>query len=155
MKFSHIIKNVVAIIVFALLPLSASAKCGNVDYSWGADARLCGDDDAVCAVSDIRRRCSDGDNLCIADIHQDEYRRRRCDQIDSDSDRSLSVYDRSIHPVPCILWLPDLRLNCRRVYIKVRKQYHRAVCQKGKTSKAWKKTGDKGENELRREIINK
>ena len=38
MKFSHIIKNVVAIIVFALLPLSASAKCGNVDYSWGADA---------------------------------------------------------------------------------------------------------------------
>ena len=24
--------------VFALLPLSASAKCGNVDYSWGADA---------------------------------------------------------------------------------------------------------------------
>ena len=23
--------------VFALLPLSASAKCGNVDYSWGAD----------------------------------------------------------------------------------------------------------------------
>ena len=38
MKFSHIIKNVVAIIVFALLPLSASAKCGNVDYSWGVDA---------------------------------------------------------------------------------------------------------------------
>lgn len=38
MKFSHIIKNVVAIIVFALLPLSASAKCGNVDYSWRADA---------------------------------------------------------------------------------------------------------------------
>lgn len=38
MKFSHIIKNVVAIIVFALLPLSVSAKCGNVDYSWGADA---------------------------------------------------------------------------------------------------------------------
>ena len=38
MKFSHIIKNVVAIIVFALFPLSASAKCGNVDYSWGADA---------------------------------------------------------------------------------------------------------------------
>lgn len=38
MKFSHIIKNVVAIIVFALFPLSTSAKCGNVDYSWGADA---------------------------------------------------------------------------------------------------------------------
>ena len=52
-------------------------------------------------------------------------------------------------------WLPDLRLNCRRVYIKVKKQYHRAVCQKGKTPKAWKKTGDKGENELRKEIINK
>ena len=56
MKFSHIIKNVVSSFVFALLPLSASAKCGNVDYSWGADAlgrdaRLCGDDDAVCAVS--------------------------------------------------------------------------------------------------------
>lgn len=38
MKFSHIIKNVVSSFVFALLPLSASAKCGNVDYSWGADA---------------------------------------------------------------------------------------------------------------------
>ena len=123
MKFSHIIKNVVAIIVFALLPLSASAKCGNVDYSWGSrrtgrDARLCGDDDAVCAVSDIRRRCCDGGNIGIADIHQDEYWRRRCDQIDSDSDRCLSVYDWSINPVPCILWLPDLRLNCRRVYSK-------------------------------------
>ncbi|MDD7225198.1 MAG: hypothetical protein PUH48_03745, partial [Prevotella sp.] len=33
-----IIKNVVSSFVFALLPLSASAKCGNVDYSWGADA---------------------------------------------------------------------------------------------------------------------
>ena len=38
MKFSHIIKNVVSSFVFALLPLSVSAKCGNVDYSWGADA---------------------------------------------------------------------------------------------------------------------
>ena len=38
MKFSHIIKNVVSSFVFALLPLFASAKCGNVDYSWGADA---------------------------------------------------------------------------------------------------------------------
>ena len=38
MKFSHIIKNVVSSFVFALLPLSASAKCGNVDYSWEADA---------------------------------------------------------------------------------------------------------------------
>ena len=38
MKFSHIIKNVVSSFVFALLPLSASAKCGNVDYSSGADA---------------------------------------------------------------------------------------------------------------------
>lgn len=38
MKFSHIIKNVVSSFVFALLPLSASAKCGNVDYSLGADA---------------------------------------------------------------------------------------------------------------------
>jgi hypothetical protein len=38
MKFSHIIKNVVSSFVFALLPLSASAKCGNVDYNWGADA---------------------------------------------------------------------------------------------------------------------
>lgn len=38
MKFSHIMKNVVSSFVFALLPLSASAKCGNVDYSWGADA---------------------------------------------------------------------------------------------------------------------
>lgn len=37
MKFSHIIKNVVSSFVFALLPPSASAKCGNVDYSWGAD----------------------------------------------------------------------------------------------------------------------
>lgn len=38
MKFSHIIKNVESSFVFALLPLSASAKCGNVDYSRGADA---------------------------------------------------------------------------------------------------------------------
>ena len=38
MKFSHIIKNVVSSFVFVLLPLSASAKCGNVDYSCGADA---------------------------------------------------------------------------------------------------------------------
>ena len=73
---------------------------------------------ALCAVSDIRHRSCDGGNIGIADIHQDEYWRRRCDQIDSDSDRCLSVYDWSIHSVPCILWLPDLRLNCRRVYSK-------------------------------------
>ena len=121
MKFSHIIKNVVSSFVFALLPLSASAKCGNVDYSCGSrrtgrNARLCGDDDAVCAVSDIRRRCCDGDYIRFADIHQDEHRGRWSHQVYTDADRSLSVYDRRIHPVPGILWLPDLRLNCRRVY---------------------------------------
>lgn len=121
MKFSHIIKNVVSSFVFALLPLSASAKCGNVDYSWGADA-LAGMHDYVVtmmlyvAVSDIRCRCCDGDYIRFADIHQDEHRGRWSYQVHTDADRSLSVYDRCIHPVPSILWLPDLRLNCRRVY---------------------------------------
>lgn len=121
MKFSHIMKNVVSSFVFALLPLSASAKCGNVDYSWGADA-LAGMHDyvvtmmlyvlyltyAVAAVMVMYIR--------FADIHQDEHRGRWSYQVHTDADRSLSVYDRRIHPVPSILWLPDLRLNCRRVY---------------------------------------
>ncbi len=104
MKFSHIIKNVVS--SFVLRPCSPCQHQPNVvmwTYSWGSrrtgrDARLCGDDDAVCAVSDIRCCCRDGDNIRFADIHQDEHRGRWSHQVHTDADRSLSVYDRRIHP---------------------------------------------------------
>ena len=72
----------------ALTPALASAKCGNVDYSWGA-----------AALASAR----------LADIYKDEYGRRRSEEEHHDAGGSLPVPHRSDHRLPRFLRLSDLR----------------------------------------------
>ena len=121
MKFSHIIKNVVSSFVFALLPLSASAKCGNVDYSWGADA-LAGMHDYVVTMMLYVLYLTYAVAAVMVIISALQIYIKMNTGEDGVTKSILTLIGASlfmigcIHTVPSILWLPDLRLNCRRVY---------------------------------------
>ena len=97
----------------ALTPALASAKCGNVDYSWGADALasaiLCRDDDALYRLSVLCSGGHRGHSQRLADIYKDEYGRRRSEEEHHDAGGSLPVPHRSDHRLPRFLRLSDLR----------------------------------------------
>ena len=86
----------------ALTPVLASAKCGNVDYSWGADALASAHDYAVTMMLYIVY-------MCYADIYKDEYGRRGSEEEHHDAGGSLPVPHRSDHRLPRLLRLSDLR----------------------------------------------
>lgn len=93
--------------IMLLLPMSASAKCGGVDYSWGADALSNAHDFTVTmmlyvvyllyAISAIVAI------IGALQIYKDEYGRRRCYQVHHDAYRRMPFHDRCHHPVPCLL----------------------------------------------------
>lgn len=88
--------------IMLLLPMSASAKCGGVDYSWGADA-LSSDHDALRGLSPLCHISHSCHHWRTTDIYKDEYRRRRCNQVHHDAYRRMPFHDRCHHPVPCLL----------------------------------------------------
>ena len=95
------------------IPIRASAKCGGVNYSWGADAlasrrRLRGDNDAVCALSALCHSSHSSGHISIADIYQDKRRRRRSDEIHYDVSRRMSVHHWSFYRVSGILRVSDM-----------------------------------------------
>lgn len=98
----------------ALTPALASAKCGNVDYSWGADALASAHDYAVTMMLYIVYLCyavggHRGHSQRLADIYKDEYGRRRSEEEHHDAGGSLPVPHRSDHRLPRFLRLSDLR----------------------------------------------
>ena len=96
----------------ALTPALASAKCGNVDYSWGADALASAHDYAVTMMLVPFGICSGGHrghSQRLADIYKDEYGRRRSEEEHHDAGGSLPVPHRSDHRLPRFLRLSDLR----------------------------------------------
>ena len=95
------------------IPIRANAKCGGVNYSWGADAlasrrRLRGDNDAVCALSALCHSSHSSGHISIADIYQDKRRRRRSDEIHYDVSRRMSVHHWSFYRVSGILRVSDM-----------------------------------------------
>lgn len=121
MKFSHIIKNVVSSFVFALLPLSASAKCGNVDYSWGADA-LAGMHDYVVTMMLYVLYLTYAVAAVMVIISALQIYIKMNTGEDGVTKSILTLIGASLFMIgasilfPAFFWLPDLRLNCRRVY---------------------------------------
>ena len=96
----------------ALTPALASAKCGNVDYSWGADALASAHDYAVTMMLYIVYLCYAVAGIVVivsADIYKDEYGRRRSEEEHHDAGGSLPVPHRSDHRLPRFLRLSDLR----------------------------------------------
>ena len=72
-KNNHLLGVVLTGILLSL-PMSLSAKCGGVDYSWGADALSNAHDytdDALCRLPVLCNRRTGSHHRSFADIHQD------------------------------------------------------------------------------------
>lgn len=92
------ITSLALVLVGSCYGLTASAKCGSVDYTQGADAlahdaRLRGHHDALCALPCVCLCSYHGYYFCATDIHQDEHRRRWHYQIHHDPDWSHHFHD--------------------------------------------------------------
>ena len=106
----------------ACAALPASAKCGGVDYSWGADALALMHDYvvtmmlyvlyllyAIAAIVAIY--------ASLRNLYQDEYEGGRHHKRDNDGGRCLPVYHRCIHRVPGILRLPGMTGRNETIHI--------------------------------------
>lgn len=76
-------------------------------------ARLCGDDDAVCAVHLLYRRLGGGRHIRAPDLYQMEYGRRQHREIHRDAGRCVPVLHRSHPGIPGLLRLPHLKTDLR------------------------------------------
>ena len=72
----------------------------------GDDARLRGDDDAVCAVHLLRCRLGFRSRCRAPDLHQDEYGRRGRHEVYRIADRGVPFHHRGLDRVPGFLRLP-------------------------------------------------
>lgn len=91
------ITSLALVLVGSCYGLTASAKCGSVDYTQGADALAMMHDYVVTMmlyVLYLAYACSyHGYYFCATDIHQDEHRRRWHYQIHHDPDWSHHFHD--------------------------------------------------------------
>ena len=74
----------------------------------GDDARLRGDDDAVCAVHLLRCRLGFRGRCRAPDLHQDEHGRGRRHEVYHIADRGVPFHHRGLDRVPGFLRLPDI-----------------------------------------------
>ena len=74
----------------------------------GDDARLRGDDDAVCAVHLLRCRLGFRRRCRAPDLHQDEYGRRGRHEVYRIADRGVPFHHRGLDCVPGYVRLPDI-----------------------------------------------
>ena len=72
------------------------------------DARLRGDDDAVCAVYLLRCRLGFRGRCRAPDLYQDEHGRGGCHEVYRIADRGVPFYHRGFDCVPGFLRLPDI-----------------------------------------------
>ena len=102
---------------------SVFAKCGGVDYSWGADALALMHDYVVTMmlyVLYLTYACTCYYLRQPTNLHQDECRRGRYRQGDTHGCGSLYVHDRSLYRVPGFLRLSSLKnTHLRREYHNV------------------------------------
>lgn len=91
------ITSLALVLVGSCYGLTASAKCGSVDYTQGADALAMMHDYVVTMMLYVLYcvcLCSyHGYYFCATDIHQDEHRRRWHYQIHHDPDWSHHFHD--------------------------------------------------------------
>ena len=74
----------------------------------GDDARLRGDNDAVCAVYLLRCRLGFRGRCRAPDLYQDEHGRGRRHEVYRIADRRVPFYYRGLDRVPGFLRLPDI-----------------------------------------------
>ena len=74
----------------------------------GHDARLRGDDDAVCALHLLRCRLGFRHRVRAPDLHQDEHGRGRRGQVDRVACRRVPFHHRSLDRVPRLFRLPHI-----------------------------------------------
>ena len=77
----------------------------------GDDARLCSNDDAVCAVHLLRCRIGFCGRCRSPDLYQDEHRRGRRDEVDRIATGRVPFYYRGLDRVPGHVRLPDIGGN--------------------------------------------
>ena len=77
----------------------------------GDDARLRGDDDAVCAVYLLRCRLGFRGRCRAPDLYQDEHGRGRRHEVDRIAHRRVSFHHRSLDRVPGHVRLSDIGGN--------------------------------------------
>ena len=98
----------------ALTPALASAKCGNVDYSWGADALASAHDYAVTMMLYIVYLCYAVAGIVVIVSALQIYIKMNTGEEGSEEEHhdaggSLPVPHRSDHRLPRFLRLSDLR----------------------------------------------
>ena len=86
----------------------------------GHDARLRGDDDAVCALHLLRCRLGFRHRVRAPDLHQDEHGRGRRGQVDHVACRRVPFHHRSLDRVPRLFRLPRIggRQGCKAIQNK-------------------------------------
>lgn len=87
----------------------------------GHDARLRGDDDALCAIHLLRCRLGFRHRVRAPDLYQDEHGRGRRGEIHRVACRRVPFYYRSLDRVSCFLRLPHIggRQDCKTIQNKV------------------------------------
>lgn len=84
----------------------------------GDDARLRGNDDALRPAHLLLHSRNLGHRVRFSDLRQDEHRRGRYHQVDSDTCRRVPVPDRRILRIPGLLRLPYITETARRSQAK-------------------------------------
>lgn len=86
------------------------------------DARLRGNDDAVCPVCLLRRRLGLRRRVRSPDIHQDEHGGREHHQVHRDALRGVPFHYRCLHRFPGLFRLPCLSEKKQTINIHPKKQ---------------------------------